>query len=150
MTKMMALRRRALMAAAETGPTNGLVDGSYNNGTVAVSSGNHLSVTNPAIYSQTYLPFQNPIAIRNGDVVGIRFTPKPFATGTSRWYAKMELTGGGSFQFGLITSAPSGNVWYDATSNKNGLLVRIIMEARSAGLSGDFDVSVRVNGEVVF
>lgn len=131
--------------------TNGLVNGSYNNGTVEITNRNHFAVSAPANYSLTDVPLIVPVAIAEGDVIGIKFGAKPFASGTTRWYAYLLRDAGGSTVIPLITSAPAGQTWYDVTvaSNQVGQLTIIRMEARTANLSGGFDVSIRVNEEVI-
>lgn len=132
--------------------TNGLVNGSYNNGTVAVTNGNHFSVSAPANYSLTDVPLIVPVDIAEGDVIGIKFATKPFSSGTTRWYARTRIEGGSTKLISLVTSAPAGGVWYDVTAVRAnfGQMFMLRMEARTANLSGEFDVSIRVNGEVIF
>ena len=142
-------RRRAIIESMVKTVRRFITPGTYANGTITVSQDNLFSVAGPANYSLTDFPINIPIDVTATDRIGIKFIPKPFATGTSRWYAVIQLPTSASFQVTLASTAPAGNTWYDATANRDGQLVAIRMETRTANLTGGFTVSVRKNSEVI-
>lgn len=141
-------RRRCLLSIR---PKISLIDGSYNDNTVVVSNGNHFAVSNPQIYSQTYVDFSKTISLKKGDVVSFMFLTKPFTSGTTRWYSRAVTQSGGALGWTIINQAPNGGTWYRHTVSETGLtLLGITMEARSYNLIGEFDLTMAINGKVIF
>ena len=49
-----------------------------------------------------------------------------------------------------VVTTPNGDQWYNATIAYNGVIKSVRLEPRAANMTGEFDLSVKLNNEVIF
>lgn len=119
----------------------GLCNGVYAKGKVEVTNGNHYAINSPAAYTVIPVSLTKEIPIVVGDVISVWFSEKPSET-INRW--------GIGGQSGYVVTNPDGQTWYDFVVQTDGKFAVLNLEPRADGMIGNFDISIKVNGEVIF
>lgn len=142
MTELMG-RRRALLAAKDDEPL-ALVSGSYNDGKIVVSSGNHLSINSPTPYRTNSIPLNKNVIINSGDIVQLK-AGGTNVTNKSRFYG--VVIDGQVYTIG--DNKPGTSTWYDVAGAGNGLMTDVAIKVNETGWIAEIDFSLRINGEVI-
>ena len=138
-------RRRAAMMGGKKEKAISLADGLYMSSKLTVSNGKNIDIQSPAIWSNAVIPLTREIPVSNGDELSIMFLSHP-GTKNQTWAVRVSDS---NIAVASATK-PFANQWYGTTLDADGTLTGIYVQCREVGWIANFDLSLKINDEVIF
>lgn len=122
-----------------------LVDGQYMSGKLTVSNGKTFDIQSASMPNSATVPLTKAITVHSGDVLSLLFSVSP---GTKNQSWAMNVSGVNKYV--VSRNKPSGNRWYSTTMDADGTLTGIYVNCQDYAWTVVFDLSLKINDEVIF
>ena len=122
-----------------------LVDGQYMSGKLSVSNGKTFDIQSASMNNSATVPLTKAITVHSGDVLSLLFSVRP-GTKNQSWAVNVS----GVNKYVVSGDKPYGNRWYSTTMDADGTLTGIYVDCRDYAWTAVFDLSLKINDEVIF